>query len=258
MKHKNLLKIALFFLLILGGNKINSQSFYNMSSADYSQNFENISSWTNNYASGTGAENWRVATSVATSTVNGTTVFAGSTSGGVQKGTESMILLATGTNTAGTDLLMNFTGRTSGTISLDWAKIVNTANDGGPRSSDLKIQYSIDNGTTFTDLTGYTLPRILNNSSAESGSLSSIALPSALDNKSQVVIRFYVWNNGQTTGGGNRPKFQIDNIAVTSVAGISPGITLSPVTGNTTEAGGQATFTAVLNVQPATDVVLNI
>ena len=37
-----------------------------------------------------------------------------------------------------------------------------------------------------------------------------------------------------------------------------PGITFSPVSSNTTEAGGNATFTAVLDTQPSADVVLNL
>jgi hypothetical protein len=194
-----------------------SQTFFDLSSSNYSQDFSNISSWTNSYAAGLGAENWRVGTSVGTSTVNTATVFVTGTTGGVQRGTNSMIILATGTNSSATDVLMNFTGRVAGTISLDWLKVVNSAS-ATPRSSDLKIQYSIDNGVTFSDLTGYTIPRVFNDNNAESGSLSNITLPAGLDNQSQVVIRFYVWNNGQTGGSGNRPKIQIDNIIITSTA----------------------------------------
>jgi hypothetical protein len=176
-----------------------------------------MTNWTNNYASGSGASNWKVAVTATGSAVNAGTVFASGTSGGVQKGTESLIILATGTNSSATDLLLNLSGRTAGTLSLDWVKVTNTAH-ASPRSSDLKIQYSTDGGSNFTDITGYTIPRILNNSSAESGSLSSITLPAALNNQSTVVLRFYVWNNAQTGGSGNRPKWQLDNISVTSTA----------------------------------------
>jgi hypothetical protein len=220
--------LTLFFSFLFGHFAL-GQTFYLMSSGDYSQDFSNISAWTNNYASGTGSENWRVASSVATSNPNATNVFVSGTSGGVQKGTNAMILLATGTNRTATDLLLNFTGRNAGTISLDWAKVENSVN-ASPRSSDLKIQYSIDNGVSFTDLTGYTLPRVFNNNTPESGSLTSIALPSALNNQSQVVIRFFVWNNGQSGGSGNRPKFEIDNISITSTASASPVIALTPGT----------------------------
>ncbi|QBZ97318.1 choice-of-anchor D domain-containing protein [Flavobacterium sangjuense] len=213
MNYKKLL-VAFVFLAFLPLTSY-GQTFYTMSSGNYTQDFANISGWTNNYASGTGAANWRVASSVATSTVSTTTVFSSGTSGGVQIGTTSMVILATGNLSTATDLLLDFTGRTAGTISLDWLKVTNTVN-ASPKSSDLKIQYSVDNGVTFADLTGYTIPRINNNATGESGSLSSITLPAALDNKSQVVIRLYVWNNGQTGGSGNRPKYNIDNINVTS------------------------------------------
>lgn len=226
MKHK-ILQVFIFLSLLLGGGVSWGQTFYDMSTGNYSQDFSNISGWTDNYASGTGAGNWRTATSVATSTVNTATVFSTGTTGGVQKGTNSMILLATGTNSTATDLLLNFTGRNAGTISLNWVKVTNTVNV-SPRSSDLKIQYSSDNGVTFTDLTGYTIPRVLNNSTPESGNLSAITLPAALNNQSQVVIRFYVWNNGQTGGSGNRPKIQIDDIAVTSTPATSTPTLTTP------------------------------
>jgi hypothetical protein len=237
---KLFLKSVFVLCFLLGSRGALGQAFHLMSSSDYSQNFSSISGWTNNYAAGTGASNWRVGSTVASSTLNGTTVFASGTSGGVQKGTNSMILLATGTNSSGTDLLLNFSGRNAGTISLDWTKVINSVN-ASPRSSDLKIQYSINNGTTFSDLTGYTLPRVFNSSTAESGNLTAISLPSVLNNQSQVVIRFYVWNNGQTGGSGNRPKIQIDNITVTSIATSSctapssqaSALTFSSVSNNT-------------------------
>jgi hypothetical protein len=214
-RFSRVMMIVFSSLLLVASSTLKAQTFYDMSTGDYSQDFANIAGWTNDYASGTGAENWREATSVASSTIVTFNAFVTGTTGGVQKGTESMILLASGTNSTGTDLLLDFTGRTAGAISLDWTKVVNTAS-GTPRSSDLKIQYSTDNGSTFTDLLGYAIPRVLNNATAESGSLTAISLPSALNNQSQVVIRFYVWNNGQTGGTGNRPKIQIDNISVTS------------------------------------------
>src|SRR5690606_33387703 len=213
-----------FFLrvsvLIFSIFNVNAQTFFDMSSGNFSEDFSDIANWTNNYASGSGAENWRVATSVASSTVNNATVFVSGTTGGIQKGTGKIVMLATGTNSGATDILLDFSGRVAGTISLDWEKIVNTAN-ASPRSSELKIQYSTDNSVTFTDLTVYTLPRIFNDNNAESGTLSVIALPSDLDNVSEAVIRLYVWNNGQTGGAGNRPKYASDNIIITSTPSAS-------------------------------------
>ena len=191
------------------------QTFYNMTTANYSQDFADIANWGNSYASGVGANNWRVATSVATSPLTNATVFTTGVSGGVQKSTASMVLLATGTNAGGTDLLLNFSGRLAGNFSFNWSKVANTANNANPRTSDLKLQFSLDNGTTFTDLTGYSTPRISNTDVAETGSIT-FQLPSAINNQSQVVIRFYFWNNGQISGTGSRPKWDVDNIAVTS------------------------------------------
>lgn len=244
-KFLNMLRKLHFVTLaiILGSSWISKgQSYYSMSSGNYSQNFSDLANWTNNYAAGTGANNWRVATSVASSTLNTFAVFVTGVTGGVQKGTENLILLATGTNATGTDLLLNFSNRNAGTISLDWTKVTNTVNV-TPRSSDLKIQYSTDNGSTFTDLTGYTIPRVLNNNDAESGSLTNISLPAALNNQSQVVIRFFVWNNGQTGGSGNRPKIAIDNVSVTSTASSTPTIitSTSSLTGFSAVTGNNST-----------------
>ncbi|QDG51927.1 hypothetical protein FIV42_14615 [Persicimonas caeni] len=47
------------------------------------------------------------------------------------------------------------------------------------------------------------------------------------------------------------------NVAVTNTDDDSAGITVSPISGNTTEAGGQATFTVVLNSEPFDDVTVN-
>lgn len=222
------------------------QTAYNLSSSNYLQDFSDIANWAPSYASGLGASNWRVAASVATSTVIFPTVFSTSTSGGVQKGTSSLVLLCTGTNgtnSTATDLLMDFTGRKDGVLSFDYSKIVNTAN-ATPRTSDLKIQVSVDNGLNFTDATGYTIPRINNNSTAESGSLN-ITLPSSVNDQNDVVLRFFAWNNGQTGGSGNRPKWSIDNVAVASTAlSSAPVMTTAAatsITANSATLGGSIT-----------------
>src|SRR5690606_33902152 len=47
------------------------------------------------------------------------------------------------------------------------------------------------------------------------------------------------------------------NVAVTNVDNDSAGITVSAISAVTTEAGGQAQFTVVLNSEPFDDVTLN-
>ncbi len=48
-----------------------------------------------------------------------------------------------------------------------------------------------------------------------------------------------------------------NDVAVTNLDNDTAGITISPISGNTTEAGGTATFTVVLNSQPTADVTVN-
>ncbi len=236
--------IATAGALLMQSQFVAAQTFFNLSSSNYTQDFANISGWANNYSAGTGASNWRTATSVATSTFTNGAVFTTGTSGGIQKGTQSIIFLATGTNSGATDLLVSFTGRRSGVLSFDYAKVVNTPST-TPRSSDLKIQFSLDNGVTFSDVTGYTIPRILNNSTAESGALT-VTLPSAVDGQNQVVLRFYFGNNGETGGTGARPKWSIDNILVSSsVLAPPPAVPSAPTASATTENSFTANWDAV-------------
>jgi len=216
MKKTTINSITIILLIsFFGCNNLLGQTFFQMSNGNYAEDFSDISSWTNNYLSGTGSNYWRVATSVSTSPVNTETVFTSGTAGGVQKGNGKIVLLATGTNSTATDLLFDFSNRSAGTITFDWEKIVNNAST-NPRTSDLKIMYSIDNGVTFSDVANYTIPRIYNNTDVETSSITNLQLPSEINNISNVVIRFYAWNNGQTSGSGNRPKFAIDNIQITS------------------------------------------
>lgn len=246
------IRILLFLVgMLLGITQTSkAQTFYDMSTGDYSENFSNISGWSNSYATGIGASHWRVASSaIGSSPLTNNLVFVTSTAGGIQKGTESLIILATGTNAGGTDLLLNFSGRNAGALSLDWTKVVNSANNTEPRDSNLKIQYSIDNGSSFSDLLGASIT-VYNNSTPESGSFSNIVLPESLNNQSQVVIRFYVKN--QTDSGiGSRPKIQIDNILVTS----SPSITSYALTYNGNGNTGGAAPLATSYAEGATVVL---
>ena len=87
----------------------------------YTQNFDNISNWSNGFVSDNGANNFGpVAVNTnglipsGTRTTTATNTFATSTSTGVQRGNGSLVLLATGAtdNTAAiaVDLLLDFTG----------------------------------------------------------------------------------------------------------------------------------------------------
>jgi len=142
-----------------------------------------------------------------------------------------MVFLSTSTaNSCAVDLYLDFTGRNAGTVSFDVAEINNSTGD---RTSKLQLFYTTD-GSTFTEITGTSLPFSAVNNVASSASIS-VALPSALNNASSVRLRFY--ERSTTTGTiGSQPKISIDNVAVTSTASgnTAPVVTSSAATSITT------------------------
>ena len=211
------------------------QTPYTMSSGNKTWDFADMANWTNNFASGTDASNWGSVgiigsgTSVTTgtrTTKSSATFVTSSTSGGLQKGTQAMVFLSTGSGATpeavAVDLLLNFTGRTAGTLSFDWSAIDNS---GGTRPTSLRVFSSTDN-TTFTELTG---AQVLDKVSSSNGSITSVALPVSFNNSSTARLRFYN-HAGSVTGSGSRDKMQIDNVAVTSTAAAAdPAISASGI-----------------------------
>ena len=193
---------------------------YVMSSGDYLETFADIANWKNGFTCGQGANRWGSVAVGGTASVpdptkigTSTAAFTSGTSGGAQRGADSIILLATGagdnTNAVAIDLFLDFTGRDVGTLSFDWAEVNNSTGD---RRASLRVYVSTD-GSTWTELTGAVVLNLQNNVPA-SGSISSVALPAALNNSATARIRFYVYNG---TGGttGSRPKIALDNVSVT-------------------------------------------
>jgi hypothetical protein len=193
-----------------------------MSSGNYSENFSDIANWTNNFASGIGAQYWSSVGINATGTIPdgvkitvSTATFVTSTSGGVQKGSGNIQLLSTnGTdniNADAIDLLLDFTGMNAGTLSYDFATVFNTT---GNRNGSLRVYTSVD-GTTFTELTGASVVNFANNV-AFSQQIALVQLPPAFTNCATARIRFYDYNGtGPVGSSGARPKASIDNVAVT-------------------------------------------
>lgn len=155
-------------------------------------------------------------------------------------------MLSTSTaNACAIELFLDFTGRTAGTVSFNVATVFNSTGD---RDSKLQLFYSTD-GTTYTEITGTSLPFTARNNVAGSASIS-VSLPSAFNNSSTARLRFY--ERSTTTGGtptGSQPKISIDNVAVTSTSSSSaPTVTSSSATslsataatlnGNVTADGG--------------------
>lgn len=200
-------------------------------SLTYTENFADIANWTNNFASGTGANRFgSVAVNPTGAIPSGTRITTStatfqvppSSSGGLHRGTDqltpttSIILLSTGTgnntSSAAFDLFLDFTGVDAGTLSFDWAAVPNSTGD---RVGSLKVYASTD-GTTYTDVTAAFVSNVVNNVTA-SGSITNVALPAAFNNSATARLRFYYHNGSVVSGSGSRPKISVDNISVTAV-----------------------------------------
>ena len=209
-----------------------------MASGDYSENFNDIANWTNNFAAGVGAQYWASYPTTATGTIpdgvrtsNTTATFVTATTEGVQKGSGNIQLLATNatdnSHAVAIDLLLDFTGRTAGTLSFDFATVFNTT---GNRNGSLRVYTSTD-GVTFTELTAAAVLNFQNNV-AFSKSVSLVTLPASFTNSATARIRFYDYNGtGPSGSSGARPKASLDNIAVTSTP-LSSGGPSGPVISN--------------------------
>jgi hypothetical protein len=194
----------------------------------YTESFSDISNWTFNsttidgtFSGGVGASCWKGCVTQFNGTIpdpkkitTTSTSFSTSTTGGIQKGTGSIVLLSTGatdnSSSIAFDLFLDFTDLNAGKLSFDWSTIINST---GNRNASLKVYSTID-GNTFTDLSA---AQVLNvsNGVVVSGSIVNVSLPSNFNNTSTARLRFYVFNG---TGGttGSRPKINIDNLNITA------------------------------------------
>ncbi|MEP6677261.1 MAG: hypothetical protein ABJA78_19020, partial [Ferruginibacter sp.] len=211
-----------------------SQTAVNMSALPgytYTENFADIDNWIFNnapqdgtFTAGIGSAPWRGNATGGSGTIpNGTKITAAttlfqtpaSTSGGVYRGTQSLVFLSTGTtdNTSAVamDLSLNFSGLNAGTLSFDWASINNSS---GNRKSSLRIYASTD-GITFTEITNAAVLNFTNNA-ATAGSISYVTLPASFNNSATAKLRFY-YHNGVGGTTGSRPKISIDNLKITAV-----------------------------------------
>ncbi len=236
---------------------------WQMASGNYLEDFADIANWTNNFQSGIGATRYGSVPVEGSGTIpdgfhttTSTATFVTGTTGGVQKGTGTIVLLSTGTtdNTSADaiDLFLDYTGVTTGTLSFDWATVFNSTGD---RKGSLRIYTSTD-GATFTELTGADVLDFQNNVTA-SGHIGPVALPVSFTNAATARIRFY-YHNG--TGGttGSRPKVSIDNVSVTgggplatfhtdptdgpAAAAVATGFAWSNISPNPTRGGMQLGF----------------
>ena len=150
----------LLMLLLLTAASMRAATPWPMASGNYLETFSDITNWTDNFTSPTAATRWgSVAVNAAGSipdgvktTVATTNFTALTTTDGVQRGTvaSNLVLLATGNtdniNACAVDLYLDFTGRAPGTLSFDWATIINNPN--GDRTTSLRV-YATTNGVSF-------------------------------------------------------------------------------------------------------------
>ncbi len=237
------------------------------------ETFSDIVNWDNFFINGTGSNHWDGLSTNGTSPIPSAPILttqtntfqtpsspgANITSGGVQKGTDqvptgtqSIVLLSTGTSnnttSAAIDFYADFTGVNAGTLSFDYTTINN--NGAGDRPGSLRVYGSVD-GTTFTEITN-----IINftNNVPLSDSKTNIPLPASFNNNANARIRFYYYN-GETGGtSGSRPKIAIDNVKITAIATtpcVAPSAPATNLTfGSITDVSIAGSFTAA---SPAAD-----
>jgi predicted extracellular nuclease len=249
--------------LILFCSFLNAQTPVPMASQPsltYVENFADIANWTNNFTAGIGANRFASVAVNATGTIpdgvrttTSSATFATGTSGGVQKGTQNIVLLSTGatdnTSSAAFDLLMDYTTVNAGTLSFDWASVNNST---GNRNGSLRVYYSID-GVSFTELATAQVLNFTNNV-LTSGSITNIALPAVFNNNANARLRFY-YHNGVGGTTGSRPKISIDNLSVTAISTGASVVSIASGT-NATEGGADGSFT--INFSPATTGIITL
>jgi hypothetical protein len=221
--------LSMFFLAL--SSSLSAQTYFDMSTGNYSQTFTNIAAtWPTNFSTVpvSSIGSIPIATKTTASSLNPTTVSSSTAVGQDASTSTKLVFLTTGSsdNSAAiaADLNLNFTNRAAGNISFNAATVFNSS---GNRQASLRLYYSLD-GTNWTEIFGNNLPYVATNNIAASASIS-VALPNAITNQGTVKFRFYCHNNG-TTGSpsGSRPKISLDDIAVSSAPIPALSYTTSP------------------------------
>ncbi|WP_159951510.1 lamin tail domain-containing protein [Polaribacter septentrionalilitoris] len=266
MKQKNLLKIALFFILAFSSTKINSQSAGDIAfiayNGDGNDEFAfvaladipaNTSIWfTDNEWDGTdrfnnineGEIEWTYTSILSAGSV---VVIAGNSGGSASIVNGLGTVSGTGLNLGASNesLYALLSEPISNAAMPNPGFLAGIANDFSGDGVGLFTNTGLTIGTNFIDFSddhdGYKY----------TGSKTGQA---SFANYLPLIMNTANWQNETSDGNLILP------ISTTSfvVGAAPPGITLGAVSGNTNEDGSTATFTVVLNAQPATDVVLNL
>ena len=239
-----------------------AQTYFNMSSGNYSESFTGWTNYPVNWnglaTNGTNVIPSPIRISTSSLSILGNT---NSPSGGIQSTNTSTVILflSTGptdnTSSVGTDLNLNFSNRVAGTMSFDAATVFNST---GNRAGTLRVYFATNSNpistNDWTEITGGGLPYVAINEVAGSASINA-ALPSVISSNSTVKLRFYYANG---TGGttGSRPKISIDNLLVTS----TPASANAPTIAGFSPSGGAFGSSVVItgtNFSTATAVAFN-
>ena len=239
-----------------------AQTYFNMSSGNYSESFTGWTSYPVNWNGlATNSTTNAIPSPTRITTQSLTLNGALNSSGGIQSTNTSTVImfLSTGstdnTSSVGTDLNLNFSNRVAGNLGFDAAAVPNST---GNRVGTLRVYFATNatptNSSDWTEITGGGLPYVATNNVAGSGAVS-VGLPAAISSNSTVKLRFY-FNNG--TGGttGSRPKISIDNLLVTSTSASAN----APTVTGFSPAGGPAGTSVIItgtNFNTATAVAFN-
>ena len=233
-------------------------------SLTYLESFDSLSSWTNNFSTGSGAQHFSSVAIGGTNsipdatriTTSSSTFMTGNT-GGLHKDTanDRLIMLVTGTTNNSSslafDMLLDFTGVNAGTLSFDWATVFNGASTSN-RTGTLKVYASTD-GVNYTELPQAEVT--ITNYVSGSGSQTNVQLPTAFNNSATARLRFYYFNSAGGSSG-SRPKIGVDNIQLIASGSpcLTPGASPTSLTfSNVTATSVQGSFNAPI---PAADQYL--
>lgn len=139
------------------------------------------------------------------------------TAGGISNGGGGHIRLqGTGALTPEIIWYGNLTARGGATLTVNYAKVPNAPPPMDPRGNQLKVATNGGSGATFTDVplgsvAGGAWPLLSNTATAQAGTLS-VTLPASLDGAADARVRIYF---ADSTGSGNRPRVDIDDLAIT-------------------------------------------
>ncbi len=148
-------------------------------------------------------------------------------------------------------------GITVSTISSSTTEVGGTATftvvlDAQP-TADVTVGLSSDDVTE-----GTVLPASLTFTSANWSSAQTVTVTGVNDDLDDGDVAFSILTAAASSADGNYNGINPADVAVTNADNDASGITVSTISGATTESGGTATFTVVLDAQPTADVTVGL